>query len=84
MEAAPGAPAAALRTTNWAPLPDGMDLRGERGMFSWLLARRERRYARACAREMPEVHRDLSTRHPELKDRSLYRRVVDDLVPTQY
>jgi hypothetical protein len=53
-----------------------MDLHGERGAFTWLLARRERRFARACAREMLEVHDDLRTRFPELKGHSLYRRVV--------
>jgi YHS domain-containing protein len=69
-------PAAAAVTTNWAPLPDGMDMQGERGAFTWLQARRERRFARECAREMLEFHRDLSTRYPELKGHSLYRRVV--------
>lgn len=63
-------------SASWAPLPEGMDLQGERGPFTWLLARRERRYARDCAREMLKLHHDFSSRFPELKGHSLYRRVV--------
>lgn len=75
-KAAAPAAATAPPTANWAPLPEGMDLQGERGLFTWLLVRRERRYARNCAREMLKLHRDFSTRYPELKGHSLYRRVV--------
>lgn len=68
--------ASPLVSPTWAPLPEGMDLQGERGPFTWLLARRERRYARDCAREMLKLHREFNTRYPELKGHSLYRRVV--------
>lgn len=55
------------------------------GKFSWVLAWRERRFAARCARDMLELHCKLSTRYPELKGTSLYRRVVasrvgDDMV----
>jgi len=60
----------------WAPLPDMQALAGEQGRFGWLLAWREKRFAAACARSMLKQHRDLSTRYPELKGPSLYRRVV--------
>jgi hypothetical protein len=53
-----------------------MDLQGERGPFSWLQARRERRFARECAHDMLKLHHDFSSRYPELKGHSLYRRVV--------
>jgi len=76
--ATPAAPAvsATAAPATWVPLPDPQSLSAGPGPFSWLLAWRERRFAARCARELLKLHQGLSTRYPELKGKSLYRRVV--------
>lgn len=68
--------AAAAAAALLGPLPDAQALGGGHGPFSWLLAWRERRFAAQCARDMLKLHHSLSSRYPELKGQSLYRRVV--------
>ena len=47
-----------------------------RGLLAGLAPWRERRFARCVARELVELYRTVSVRHPRLRGRDLYREIV--------
>lgn len=58
------------------PAADGTPVRTEPGLFSFLAAWSERRFAAQCCRELLQLHSTISAHHANLAGVDLYRMIV--------